>query len=81
MMARRPSDQHNSTPSSPRFLPVGDTALSVEFGNTIDPDLNDRVVAFDQAVKATGLPAAILTGCLAASASPCELGLDVGRRF
>lgn len=56
MMARRPTDRHNSTPSSPRFLPVGDTALSVEFGNTIEPDLNDRVVAFDRAVKAAGLP-------------------------
>ncbi len=25
--------------------------------------------------------AAILNGCLAALASPCELGIDVGRRF
>jgi alpha-beta hydrolase superfamily lysophospholipase len=32
-------------------------------------------------VKQAGFAPAILTGCLAASASPCELGLDVGRRF
>ena len=31
--------------------------------------------------KGKGLRPAILIGCLAALASPCELGLDVGRRF
>ena len=60
-MARRPTNPHNSTPSSPRFLPVGDTALSVEFGNTIDPGINDRVVAFDRAVRAAGLPGVLET--------------------
>jgi len=39
----------------PRFLPVGDVALSVEFGSTIEPGINDRVVAFDRAVTAAGL--------------------------
>ncbi len=45
----------------PRFLPVGDTALSVEFGSTIEPDINDRVTAFDRAVTAAGLPGIIET--------------------
>ena len=45
----------------PRFLPVGDTALSVEFGSTIEPDINDRVVAFDRAVTAAGLPGIVET--------------------
>ena len=45
-----------------------------------------RVVAhppFQRGVsdKALGNDPAILIGCLAALASPCELGLDVGRRF
>ena len=61
MMAKQPTNPHNSTPSSPRFLPVGDTALSVEFGNTIEPGINDRVVAFDRAVKAAGLPGVLET--------------------
>ena len=60
-MARRPTSLHTSTPSPPRFLPVGDTALSVEFGNTIEPEINDRVVAFDQAIKAAELPGVLET--------------------
>ncbi len=44
-----------------RFLPVGDTALSVEFGSTIEPDINDRVMAFDRAVTAAGLPGIVET--------------------
>lgn len=47
--------------SPPRFVPVGDAALSVEFGDTIEPDLNDRVVAFDQAVAAAELPGVLGT--------------------
>jgi KipI family sensor histidine kinase inhibitor len=31
----------------PRFLPVGDTALAVEFGDAIDPQINAAVIAFD----------------------------------
>lgn len=33
--------------SYPRFLPVGDTALTVEFGNVIAQELNDAVVRLD----------------------------------
>lgn len=34
----------------PRFLPCGDTALTVEFGETVDPALNARVLALDAAL-------------------------------
>ncbi|MBV9431997.1 MAG: allophanate hydrolase subunit 1, partial [Hyphomicrobiales bacterium] len=36
--------------SYPRLLPCGDSALVVEFGNSIDPELNRRVLAFDTLV-------------------------------
>lgn len=37
-------------PAIPRLLPCGDTALAVEFGDTIDLDLNARVLALDARV-------------------------------
>ncbi len=36
---------------SPRLLPLGDTALTVEFGDDIDPALNERVIAFADHVR------------------------------
>ena len=39
-----------------RLLPLGDAALTVEFGNEIDPALNDRVIAFADALRAQGWP-------------------------
>lgn len=36
----------------PRLLACGDAALVVEFGSTIDPALNDRVLALDARVRA-----------------------------
>ena len=33
----------------PRILPSGDTALTVEFGSTIDTDINRRVLSLDRA--------------------------------
>jgi inhibitor of KinA len=33
------------------FLPLGDAALTVEFGNEIDPALNQRVIAFADTVR------------------------------
>ena len=39
----------------PRFLPLGDTALSVEFGDSISPELNQAVVDLDLAVRAAKL--------------------------
>jgi KipI family sensor histidine kinase inhibitor len=38
--------------SSPRILACGDAALTVEFGSTIDPRLNARVLALDARVAA-----------------------------
>ena len=35
-----------------RFLPLGDAALMVEFGNAIDPGLNARVITFAETVAA-----------------------------
>ncbi len=39
----------------PRFLPVGDAALTVEFGNTISPEVNEAVIALDIALAAAEL--------------------------
>jgi len=36
----------------PRLLSCGDAALSVDFGNAVDPDLNARVMALDRALMA-----------------------------
>lgn len=36
---------------SPRILPCGDAAVSVEFGDAIDPGLNARVLALDEALR------------------------------
>lgn len=34
----------------PRYLPAGESALVVEFGDTIDPMIHDRVLALDAAI-------------------------------
>ena len=39
-----------------RILPVGDAALTVELGRTLDPALNVRVRALDEAVRARPFP-------------------------
>ncbi len=36
----------------PRFLDAGEAALVVEFGETVDPAVNDRVLALDGALRA-----------------------------
>ncbi|PZU87783.1 MAG: allophanate hydrolase [Chelatococcus sp.] len=41
-----------TTSTSVRLLPCGDTAMSVEFGSAIDPELNARVLALDAALAA-----------------------------
>jgi len=55
-------------------------AFAVAFGT---PAAHEAAVVQEepQQVKVRAAKAAILIGCLAALASPCELGLDVGRRF
>jgi inhibitor of KinA len=35
----------------PRFLDAGETALSVEFGDSVDPPINARVLALDAALR------------------------------
>src|SRR5437660_1216326 len=40
----------------PRFLDAGEAALVVEFGSTVDPAINDRVLALDEAVAALAPP-------------------------
>jgi KipI family sensor histidine kinase inhibitor len=39
-------------PSYPRFLDAGETALVVEFGDTVDPAINAAVLALDVALRA-----------------------------
>ena len=38
--------------SAPRFLDAGEAALVVEFGETVDPAINDRVLALDAVLRA-----------------------------
>ena len=39
----------------PRILPVGDAAVLVEFGDSIDPAINDRVYSFAESVTAADI--------------------------
>jgi inhibitor of KinA len=41
-----------TTSVAPRFLDAGETALVVQFGETVDPVINDRVLALDAALRA-----------------------------
>lgn len=45
--------------SAVRFLPCGDTALSVEFGDRIDRRMNARVLALADAVEKSNIPGII----------------------
>jgi inhibitor of KinA len=45
----------------PRFLPAGESALVVEFGATINPEINDRVRSFDRAVADAAISGVIET--------------------
>lgn len=46
---------------SPRFLPCGDTAVTVEFGTEIDDGLNALCLAFDAALAEAAIPGVIET--------------------
>jgi inhibitor of KinA len=48
-------------PHYPRFLPVGDTALTVEFGDTVSPELNAAVIGLDIALAAEDIGGIIET--------------------
>lgn len=45
----------------PRFAPVGDAALTVEFGNAVSPELNEQVIALDTALAAAELDGIVET--------------------
>ena len=45
----------------PQFLPVGDSALTVEFANAIDPAVNAAVQALDRAIAASNLEGIVET--------------------
>lgn len=47
--------------TGPRVLPVGDRALTVEFGDAIDPALNARVRALDASVSGAALQGVLET--------------------
>jgi allophanate hydrolase subunit 1 len=44
-----------------RFLPAGDTALIVEFGNRVDRELSDRVLRLSAVVRASKIPGIVET--------------------
>jgi KipI family sensor histidine kinase inhibitor len=48
-------------PIYPRFAPVGDSALTVEFDDAIDPKINARVQALDRAIAVSNLPGIVET--------------------
>jgi len=45
----------------PRFLPCGDCAVTVEFGNEISPKLNNLALGLDAAIRDAALPGVIET--------------------
>ena len=50
-----------SADGPPRILPCGDAAISVDFGDRIDPALSARVLALDAALAAEAVPGVIET--------------------
>lgn len=46
----------NNDSRYPRVLPAGDAALTVEFGDRIEPEIHDQVLAFAEHVPALQLP-------------------------
>jgi KipI family sensor histidine kinase inhibitor len=65
-------------PRYPRFLPVGDAALSVEFGDAITPDLNARVVGLEIALAAAEFDGIIETAPSYRSLLICYEPLEIG---
>lgn len=64
----------------PRFLPLGDSALTVEFADAIDPAINALVQALDRAIAASNLPGIVETApsfrSLLVIYEPETIGLD-----
>lgn len=69
----------------PRFLPCGDSALTVEFGSTVDPGLNARVLALDEALRSQPLEGVLETvptyRSLTVQFDPAVLDYDALIRF
>jgi len=55
------SSSNPSSPSTPRFLDAGESALVVEFGSAVDPQIHDRVMALDDAVTAAKIDGIVET--------------------
>ena len=43
----------------PRVVPCGDSAIAVEFGDRVDAEINQRVIALDHSVRAAALPGVV----------------------
>ncbi|ACB96702.1 5-oxoprolinase subunit B family protein [Beijerinckia indica] len=50
-----------NTQNAPRYLPVGESALCVEFGDRIDPRLHDQVLGLDQSLSLRPIPGILET--------------------
>jgi inhibitor of KinA len=46
---------------SPRFLDAGEAALSIEFGDSVEPRINARVLALEAALQRAALPGVLET--------------------
>lgn len=64
----------------PRILDCGDSALSVDFGNFIDPQVNARVMALDAALSARSIPGVVEAvpsyRALMVHVDPCRVDFD-----
>ena len=49
------TEDHSSSLAPPRFLSAGDTALVVEFGETVDREVNHRVMRLGEAARAAAI--------------------------
>lgn len=45
----------------PRILPAGDAALTIELGDAVAVEINERVLALDAAIAAAGIPGIVET--------------------
>lgn len=49
------TDQIEPSGAEPRFLAAGDTALVIQFGETVDREINHRVISLAERVRALGV--------------------------
>jgi inhibitor of KinA len=55
-MTRQADPNPAPTVPDPCFLDAGEAALVVQFGDTVDPAINDRVLALDATLRADPPP-------------------------